>query len=113
LGVEYARAYWRHAADRARRRGLENVRVLHCEAGLLLRHYVAADSLRRVHVYFPDPWPKKRHHKRRLIQSPTLRLFHRALEPGGEVRLATDHGEYFEQMQAAAAEVSDLFERLP
>lgn len=113
LGVEYARAYWRYAADRVRRHGLPNVRLLHAEAGVLLRNYVADGALRRIHVYFPDPWPKKRHHKRRLIQASTLRHFHRVLQPGGDVRLATDHEDYFAWMEVEAAKVSDLFDRLP
>jgi len=113
LGVEYARAYWRHAADRARRHALANVRLLHAEAGTIVRHYLADGALRRIHVYFPDPWPKQRHHKRRLVQSPMLRQFHRVLRDGGDVRLATDHAGYFAWMEEEAAKVSDLFERLP
>jgi tRNA (guanine-N7-)-methyltransferase len=53
-----------------------------------------------VHVYFPDPWPKKRHHKYRLIQPPFVTVLERALEPGGSVHLATDYGDYFTEMLA-------------
>ena len=70
-------------------------------------------SLRRVHIYFPDPWPKARHHKRRTVQAPFLRHLHRVLRAGGEVRLATDHDDYFQWMQDHAAQVADLFERQP
>jgi tRNA (guanine-N7-)-methyltransferase len=111
IGLEYARAFWRYGADRVRRHALPNVRVGNVEASIFLRYYVPASSLRQIHVYFPDPWPKARHHKRRLIQEPTLRLFHRALEPAGRVRLVTDHADYFQWMLEHIAKVPDLFEQ--
>jgi len=120
LGVEYARAYYRYAADRARRNNLDNVRLLHAEAGLFIRNYVADATFRQVHIYFPDPWPKKRHHKRRFVQEKNLRELARILAPpdqadprAGCIRIATDHAEYFQWMQEHAAKVADLFERLP
>lgn len=111
LGIEYAGAFWRHAADRCRRHGLENVRLLHADATVFVRNYVADGSLHRVHLYFPDPWPKKRHHKRRSFQEPFLRELHRVLEPGGELHVATDHLDYFAWMEEHAAKVEDLFDR--
>jgi tRNA (guanine-N7-)-methyltransferase len=113
IGLEYARGFWRYAADRCRRRGLENVRMLHIEAGAFVRNYVPVGSLRCVHIYFPDPWPKKRHHKRRLVQAPFLTQLHRVIAPGGQVRLATDHSEYFHWMTEHATQVAELFERTP
>ncbi len=113
IGIEWARAYWRHAADRCRRRGLRNVRLVQVEAAMFVRCYVADAVFRQVHVYFPDPWPKTRHHKRRLIQEPFLRQLHRILEPAGLVRLATDHDLYFSWMQGHAARTHHLFEMLP
>ncbi|MEX0653908.1 MAG: tRNA (guanosine(46)-N7)-methyltransferase TrmB [Phycisphaeraceae bacterium] len=119
VGIEYARAFWRHAADRMRRHNRTNVRMVHFEAGAFVRSFIADRAIRQVHVYFPDPWPKKRHHKRRLIQAPFLLDLHRILaDPGddsdaGQVRLATDHADYFAWMEAHAAEVADRFDRLP
>lgn len=113
IGIEYARAIWRYATDRLRRHGLTNVRLVHTEAGGFVRQYVPPGCLQQVHIYFPDPWPKARHHKRRLIQTPFLRELHRVLEPLGAVRLATDHGEYFQWMLDHAGEVADLFEQQP
>jgi tRNA (guanine-N7-)-methyltransferase len=113
VGIEYARAFWRHAADRARRHALPNVKLLHTEAGAFVRRYLPEGSMRQVHIYFPDPWPKKRHHKRRLVQAPFLRELHRVLESDGRVRLATDHADYFAWMQEHAAAVNALFESLP
>ncbi|MEM8737952.1 MAG: tRNA (guanosine(46)-N7)-methyltransferase TrmB [Planctomycetota bacterium] len=113
LGIEWAKAFWRHAADRARRHALPNVRLLWADATVFVRNYVGDASLRCVHIYFPDPWPKKRHQKRRTVQAPFLRELHRVLRPGGEVRLATDHADYFTWMQDHAGRVEALFERRP
>ena len=113
VGLEYAMAYWRYAADRCRRHGLENVRLVHVEAGSFVRNYVPDKCLQQVHVYFPDPWPKKRHHKRRLIQQSFLCDLHRKLEAGGIIRLATDHADYHQWMLEHATAVTDLFESLP
>ena len=113
IGLEYARSFWRHAADRCRRHGLENVRLVCIDAELFVRRYAPDGCFRQVHVYFPDPWPKKRHHKRRLIQEPFLRQVHRTLQSNGLVRLATDHQDYFQWMCQHADRVADLFERQP
>ncbi len=112
VGIEWARAFWRYAADRVRRHELRNVKLLHTEAGAFVRNYVAPGTFRTVHVYFPDPWPKQRHQKRRLIQAPFLRELHRVLTEAGQVRLATDHSDYFAWMGEHAASVADLFERV-
>jgi tRNA (guanine-N7-)-methyltransferase len=125
IGLEWARQFWMYAADRCRRHALENVRVVRAEAAGFVRSYVADASLRQVHIYFPDPWPKTRHNKRRLIQAGFLRELWRVLEPpevinpanpqaaGGVIRLATDHADYFDWMVEEAGKVADLFERLP
>lgn len=113
IGIEWAKAFWRYGADRCRRHGLENVRLVRAEAGAFVRCYVRDCALRQVHVYFPDPWPKARHHKRRLIQAPFLRELWRALQDDGLVRIATDHQDYFAWMEEHAAQVTELFERLP
>lgn len=114
VGLEWAAPFWRYAADRARRRGLENVRVVRIEAGLFVRQYVPDGCLRQVHIYFPDPWPKARHNKRRLVQEGFLREAHRVLtDRGAMIRIATDHADYFAWMEEHAGKVADLFERVP
>jgi tRNA (guanine-N7-)-methyltransferase len=113
LGVEYAKAFWRYAADRARRRALPNVRLLHADAAVFVAWHAPDAVFRQVHIYFPDPWPKKRHHKRRLIQDEFLRQLHRVLADGGMARLVTDHDGYFAWMADHAARAAGLFERLP
>lgn len=113
IGLEYARAFWRYASDRCRRHGLANVRLVCVEAGFFVQYYVPDASLSQVHVYFPDPWPKKRHHKRRLLTADFLRHLQRVLVPGGLVRIATDHGDYFEWILDHAGRVADRLDRLP
>jgi tRNA (guanine-N7-)-methyltransferase len=100
LSIEWASAYAEGLRDRIRRRDLRNVRVVRAEAGRLLHEAVPAGSVRTVHVYFPDPWPKKRHHKRRLVTPAFAGAVAEALEPGGELRFVTDHGEYFDEAKA-------------
>ena len=99
IGVERAAKYLRLAEGRSARRGLENVRFARVDAQEFVEFFVASESLRAVHLYFPDPWPKKRHHKRRLFKEEFLREVERILEPGGLLWLATDHAEYFETME--------------
>ncbi|WP_261993965.1 tRNA (guanosine(46)-N7)-methyltransferase TrmB [Streptomyces sp. t39] len=82
----------------AERNGLDNVRVANGDAIILLREMLAPHSLHGMRVYFPDPWPKKRHHKRRLIQPEFLTLAARRLAPGAVLHCATDWEPYAEQM---------------
>jgi tRNA (guanine-N7-)-methyltransferase len=77
---------------------LDNLRVVRHDAVEVLERMVADGALAAVHVFFPDPWPKKRHHKRRLVQPAFLALLKRKLRSGGIVHLATDVPDYAEQM---------------
>lgn len=76
------------------REGISNVRVAHGDALELLAEQVPKASLAGVRVFFPDPWPKARHHKRRLVQSPAVSLVVSRIEPGGFLHLATDVADY-------------------
>ncbi|WP_337877921.1 tRNA (guanosine(46)-N7)-methyltransferase TrmB [Caldimonas sp.] len=78
--------------------GLDNVRIVQHDAIEVLQHMIAPGSLAGVHVFFPDPWHKKRHHKRRLIQPPLVALLASRLTSGGYVHCATDWQPYAEQM---------------
>jgi tRNA (guanine-N7-)-methyltransferase len=97
FGVEWARWFWRYASDRLRRNGCTNARTVRAEAGYFLAEFVPEASLSVLHVYFPDPWPKARHHKRRLIQAKLMPLVERVLAPGGRLQVVTDHQGYFEE----------------
>jgi tRNA (guanine-N7-)-methyltransferase len=98
FGIEWARWFWRYASDRLRRHGCLNARTARVEALFFLREYVRDASVSVIHVYFPDPWPKARHNKRRLIQSPFLEQVKRVLVPNGRLQVVTDHQDYFEQI---------------
>jgi len=77
---------------------LYNVRIVQHDAVEVVQNMIAPASLDAIHVFFPDPWPKKRHHKRRLIQPSFVALLASRLKPGGHLHLATDWHEYAEQM---------------
>ena len=93
LGIEWANEFYSYAADRIRRRGLENVRMLRADATEFLKWRVPDGIVRVIHLYYSDPWPKSRHHKNRVVQDSFLGEAHRVLEPGGELRIVTDHPE--------------------
>ena len=97
FGIEWARWFWRYASDRLRRNGCLNARTVRAEASYFLTEFVPDASLSVLHVYFPDPWPKARHHKRRLIQPAFMPLVARVLAPGGRLQVVTDHQGYFEE----------------
>jgi len=99
FGIEWARWFWRYASDRLRRNGCLNARTVRADAAFFVREFVKDDALAVLHIYFPDPWPKKRHHKRRLIQGPFLEQVQRILVPGGRLQVVTDHQDYFEQIE--------------
>ena len=84
--------------QRIQERGLTNLRLLQHDAVEVLRDMIAPDSLAGIHVYFPDPWHKKKHNKRRLIQAPFVRDLVSRLSPGGYLHCATDWQPYAEQM---------------
>ena len=98
LGVERLLGRMRKLDRKGRRRGLANLRCVRIEAAYVLEWMISPASITALHVYFPDPWPKRRHLKRRLINESFARHAHDALIPGGHVYLRTDHAEYFQQM---------------
>lgn len=79
-------------------RGLSNVRVIQHDAVEVLQHMIGENTLAGVHIFFPDPWPKLRHHKRRLIQPDFVRLIASRLQPGGYLHAATDWQAYAEHI---------------
>jgi tRNA (guanine-N7-)-methyltransferase len=108
LGIEWARWFWRYASDRLRRHNCTNARTVRAEANFFLTEFVPPESISVLHIYFPDPWPKARHHKRRLIQPPFLKLVERILLPSGRLQVVTDHQGYFEDNIDPAIRGSNL-----
>ncbi len=106
LAVERSAKYHRLCFERAVRRGLTNVRLLRTTAEDLLFRLLPAASVANLYVLFPDPWPKKRHHKRRLVKPEVVAAMGRTLAPGGQLLVKTDHEGYAEvirEVLAAAA----------
>jgi tRNA (guanine-N7-)-methyltransferase len=109
FGIEWARWFWRYASDRLRRHNCTNARTVRAEAGYFLNEFVPEGSIGVLHIYFPDPWPKARHHKRRLIQPKFMPVVQRVLKPGGgRLQVVTDHQGYFEQIDATVKGASSL-----
>lgn len=103
LGVERLLGRARKLERKALRAGLANLRIIRLEAAYLTRYLLPQGTVEVFHIYFPDPWPKKKHHKNRLINDPFVRVLGQALAPGGRVHLRTDDAGYFEWMQEAFA----------
>lgn len=113
LGFEWAGEFFRYAADRLRRHGRRNVRLLHADATEFLTHRCIDDVASVIHLYFSDPWPKKRHHKRRVVQDRMLREFHRVLKPGGELHIVTDHDDLWSWCRDHIERHAALFDARP
>ena len=96
LGIEVSQKYARYAASRLAKRGLHNACVVHGDALRVFREVFSDACLAAVHVYFPDPWWKARHKKRRLMNAGFLADIERTLEPDGRLHFWTDVQEYFE-----------------
>ncbi|MFD1202705.1 tRNA (guanosine(46)-N7)-methyltransferase TrmB [Leucobacter albus] len=110
LAVEVFRAGLARTVIRAADAGLTNLRLAEVNAPELLEHYLPAGSVSEIWVFFPDPWKKAKHHKRRLISADFARIAHRALRPGGVLRLGTDWQNYADHMRVVMDEAPG-FER--
>jgi tRNA (guanine-N7-)-methyltransferase len=98
LGIEVHEAGVGALLRRVGESGLTNLRIVRHDAVEVVERMIAPGTLAGVHVFFPDPWPKKRHHKRRLIQPPFVALLASRLAPGGRLHCATDWEPYAQQM---------------
>ncbi len=96
LGVERLLGRVRKVCKKLTRRKLDNARVLRLESGYAVEWLLPEAAVSRLHLLCPDPWPKVRHHRRRLVQDDFLEAVRRALVPGGEFLFMTDHEEYFQ-----------------
>ena len=108
LGIEIDKALHYYIATRLAKRGLTNARVAGTDARALLTERVRAGSVRGVHVYFPDPWWKKRHHKRRVWTPEFAAECVRVLAPGGRLHVATDVGDYYQIIRDLLEAQADL-----
>jgi tRNA (guanine-N7-)-methyltransferase len=113
LGIELSWGWVHHLARRLDEAGLSHVRLIHGEAQVALHHLVTANTIGEIFINFPDPWPKKRHHSRRLIQPGSMELFSDRLAPGGQVTIATDHPDYAAWIAAILERQTVLQPRFP
>jgi tRNA (guanine-N7-)-methyltransferase len=98
IGVERLLGRMRKLDRKGQRAGLTNLRGVRIESSYFLQYLLPPHAATTLHIYFPDPWPKKRHHKHRLVNGRFPALAYQALAPGGTVYLRTDDEEYFTQM---------------
>ena len=115
LGIEWANKYYRYSVDRMRRWQMTNVRILRADARDFIGRYVADGAVAVFHVYFPDPWPKKRHQKRRFFTVPNITEVWRCLQTGGELHTVTDHADYYNVIREVLLDIpqtAKLFEQI-
>lgn len=99
VGIESSRKYYRKGVAKIQRAGLKNIKLLLGEAFHLFKRYVSDDSIANIYINFPDPWPKKRHAKRRLVQAELVSLLAQKLNLAGCIEIATDAAPYIDQIQ--------------
>lgn len=110
IGIEKSLHYHRVIAERVAKRHLTNVRLINYDAFQVMQKMVADESIAEVHIYFPDPWPRKREQKRRIIRPEAVEQIRRVLVPGGHGVYVTDHRQYFD---AASPVLSEFFRTEP
>jgi tRNA (guanine-N7-)-methyltransferase len=112
IAVERLLGRLRKIDRKGRRAGLANLRCVRIEASYFLEYLAPEGSVRGVHVYFPDPWPKRKHRRHRLINAHFTQIARRALAPGGVVWLRTDDADYFAQMREVFG-AAPFFQEVP
>ena len=110
LGIEWASKYFRYAVDRIGRWDLRNVRLIRTDAAGFIREHIAEHTVDCLHIYYPDPWPKKRHNKRRFINKNNVDQILRILKTGAHLRIVTDHADYYEHIKLVLRGYSSRFQ---
>jgi len=100
LGIERLLSRIRSSVRKAA--SLDNVRLLQMESSYAVRYLLPAESVETFYLLFPDPWPKRRHHRRRIVTPDFLNSVHAALEQNGVIYIATDHLDYFRKIKKTA-----------
>jgi tRNA (guanine-N7-)-methyltransferase len=103
IGVERLLGRIRKLDRKGRKAGLTNLRGLRIESAYFLQYLLPHHSAAALHVYFPDPWPKRKHRRHRLINEQFVPLARQSLKPGGKIYLRTDDADYFDQMRCVFA----------
>lgn len=118
VGIEKSLHYYRVIRDRLARHGLPNARIVNYDAFQVVREMLPDESLAELHIYFPDPWPRPRERKRRMIRDEVMTEWIRVMKPDARGVYVTDHKEYFEKAIEVLqsffdAHVADALESLP
>jgi|FrelakmetLWP11LW_1041352.scaffolds.fasta_scaffold32134_2 tRNA (guanine-N7-)-methyltransferase len=98
FGIEWANKFYRYTVDRMGRWGISNVRMIRADAAELVADFFPDASIERYHIYFPDPWPKRYHNRRRFFSDQNMAHLLRTLTSNGIINLATDHEDYYNWM---------------
>lgn len=113
IGIEKSLHYHRVIRDRVMKRHLTNIRLINHDAFLVLRDMIPDASIAELHIYFPDPWPRKKEQKRRIIRAEVLAEIRRVLVDGGTAIYVTDHASYFEVAAPLIEEAFRAERRVP
>lgn len=109
IGIEVHRPGVGSLLLRLEEQGIKNVRVICHDASEIIQKNIADESLNSIYLFFPDPWPKKKHHKRRLVQPGFVQQLRRKLKVGGRFHMATDWENYAEHMMAVVSDAEGFF----
>jgi len=112
IGIDYTWRFMKFGCHRSQKRGLENIRFIKQDAKRVVSDYIRPRSVSIFHVYFPDPWPKRKHRKRRLLNGLFIELLQDRLEEGGRIEVVTDDFDYSIAIKAAFAETSALWREI-
>jgi len=107
IAFDYIWKYLKVGWQRVQKRGLDNMLCFKAEASEVVPHLVPDESIEIFHIYFPDPWHKKKHNKRRLLTPDFFKLLHRRLNAGGRIEIATDNFDYMIAFKSSLVEAGD------
>ncbi|HNW81910.1 MAG TPA: hypothetical protein PKG52_03365 [bacterium] len=114
LGLEISKKFFARGENNLKKRlAQDNVRIICFEGIAVIKELIPFHSLDAIHIYFPDPWPKKKHHKFRTVRFENLIMMHNRLKTGGKIYIATDHPEYAEFIKKEVALTKEFFKPLP
>lgn len=112
LGIDKAGRFLKRGILRGQKRGLENLEFVKGDIRIMLHTTIMPESVEIFHIYFPDPWPKRRHRDRRLLQRDFLALLHSRLKKGGLIEVATDDRDYFDAIKNSASHNSLVWKEM-
>jgi tRNA (guanine-N7-)-methyltransferase len=115
FGIEKSVKFSNILKQKVVKAGVTNIRIIRSEADCFISNFVPANSVQAYHIYFPDPWPKRRHNKRRLVNTPFMKNINRSMSPGGIIDFATDFTDYFSFIVETAGSLTgfeEVFRRI-